>query len=103
MRGKERRRNERIPCTLPIRLTWTDGDGKDSYARGNCRDISLDGLRVETNETIPAHSYVSLRVEKVDVAGSARVRYLRRGGARNVVGLELGENLDEKKRILLRL
>ena len=96
MPGRERRRNERIPCTLPVRLTWTDEDGKDFYARGNCRDISFDGLRVETTETIPAHSYVNLRVEKVDVAGSARVRYLRRGGARNVVGLELGEKVRER-------
>jgi len=77
-------------------LTWTGEDGKDFYARGNCRDISLDGLRIETNETIPAQSYVSLRVEKVDVAGSARVRYVRRGGIRNVIGLELGEKVREQ-------
>ena len=81
---------------LPVWLTWTDGDGKDCYARGNCRDISRDGLRIETTQTIPAHSYVNLRVEKVDVAGSARVRYVLRGGVRNIVGLELGEKVREQ-------
>jgi len=54
------------------------------------------GLRVETAETIPAHSYVNLRVEQVDIADSARVRYVRRGGARNLVGLELGEKVRER-------
>ena len=93
MPGRERRRNERIPCTLPVRLAWTEADGRDSYARGNCRDISLAGLRVETTQTIPAHSYVILRVAEVDVTGSARVRYLRRGGARNIIGLELSEKV----------
>jgi PilZ domain len=92
----DKRRNERIPCTLPVRLSWTDADGSDWYAHGNCRDISLDGLRIETTETIPAHSYVNLRIEKVDVAGSARVRYFRRGTASNVIGLELGQQVSQQ-------
>jgi len=96
MPRRERRHNERIPYTLPVRLAWTGEDGRDCYARGNCRDISLEGLRVETNETIPAHSYVMLRVAEGDVTGSARVRYLRRGAARNIVGLELGEKVRER-------
>jgi len=93
MPRRERRRDERIPCTSPVRLAWTDEDGKDYYARGHCRDISIAGLRVDTTETIPAHSYVILRVEEVGVTGSARVRYWRRGGARNIIGLELGEKV----------
>jgi len=96
MPRRERRRDERIPCTSPVRLAWTDEDGRDSYARGNCRDISLEGLRVETNETIPAHSYVMLRVADGDVTGSARVRYLRRGPARNIIGLTLGQKVREQ-------
>lgn len=96
MPRRERRRNGRIPCTLPVRLAWTDENGKDFYASGNCRDISPEGLRVETTETIPAYSYVYLRVAEVDVTGSARVRYLRRGGRRNIIGLELGEKVREQ-------
>jgi hypothetical protein len=87
------RRYERIPCALPVLLAWTTEDGSDRYARGKCRDISPSGLRLETLEMIPARSYVNLRVEKVDVAGSARVRYLRRSGMGHVIGLELTQNV----------
>lgn len=90
------RRHERIPCTLPVRLIWTDERGGDRYVRGKCRDISPDGLRVETTDSIPAQSNVNLRVEKVDVAGSARVRYVRRSGMGNVIGLELSQKVRQQ-------
>ena len=93
MPGKDIRRDERIPCTLRVRLSWTDERGAERYAQGKCRDISADGLRVETIETIPAQSYVNVRVDKTDVAGSARVRYLRRSVIGNVIGLELSHKV----------
>jgi len=77
-------------------LSWTDERGAACYARGKCRDISPDGLRVETTETIPNQGYVNLRVDKVDVAGSGRVRYLRRGGVGNVIGLELSQKVHQQ-------
>jgi hypothetical protein len=95
MPGKDLRRDERIPCTLAVRLAWTT-DGSDRYARGKCRDISTAGLRVETKETIPAQGYVNLRVEKMDVAGSARVRYIRRSTVGYVVGLELNQKVRKQ-------
>ncbi len=58
--------------------------------------MSPDGLRIETAETIPAQSHVSLRVEKMDVAGSARVRYFRRGPVQNVIGLELSQKVHQQ-------
>jgi hypothetical protein len=51
---------------------------------------------VEIAETIPSGSHVSLRIEKPDVAGSARVRYFRRGPARNVIGLELSQKVQQQ-------
>jgi hypothetical protein len=96
MLRKDIRRDERIPCTLPVRLSWVESNGTAGYARGKCRDISPDGLRVEISETIPTQTQVSLRVEKVDVAGSARVRYFRRGPARNVIGLELSQKVQQQ-------
>jgi len=96
MPRKDIRRDERIPCTVPVRLSWTAPDGSNGYARGKCRDISRDGLRVETTETIPAQSQVSLRLEKVDLAGSARVRYFRRGPMRNLIGLELNQKVHQQ-------
>jgi hypothetical protein len=93
MARKDIRRHERIACTQPILLSWTGAGGADRYARGKCRDISLAGLRVEMDDTIPAQSYVNLRIEKWDLVGSARVRYSRRGKAANVIGLELNQEV----------
>jgi hypothetical protein len=96
MPRKDIRRYPRIPCTLPVRLAWTHADGTDRYGRGKCRDISPTGLRIDTLETIPAQSYVNVRVETLDVAGSARVRYMRRSGAGNVIGLELNQKVRQQ-------
>jgi hypothetical protein len=98
MARKDIRRHERVPCTLSILLAWTDPDGSDRYARGKCRDVSEAGLRVDTVDTIPAQSYVSLRIEKWDLTTSGRVRYSRRAGATNVIGLELSQRV--RKQIL---
>ena len=63
---------------------------------GKCRDISLEGLRIETRESIPTRTNVSLRVEKVDVAGAASVRYARRSGTGYVIGLELSHKIRQE-------
>ena len=77
-------------------MAWTDPDGSDRYARGKCRDVSEAGLRVETADTIPSQSYVNLRIEKWDLTTSARVRYSRRAGAANVIGLELTQKVRQQ-------
>jgi len=74
---------------MGVLLSWTGENGADLYAHGKCRDISLDGLRVETLAAIPAQSHINVRVEKMEVSGSARVRYVRRGRMGHVLGLEL--------------
>ena len=93
MARKDIRRHERIPCTLSILMAWTDPNGSEGYARGKCRDVSEMGLRVDTVDTIPPQSYVSLRIEKWDLTTSGRVRYSRRAGATNVIGLELSQKV----------
>lgn len=96
MPRKDIRRHQRIPCTLSILLGWTDPDGSDRYARGKCRDVSESGLRVETVDTIATHTYVNMRIEKWDLTTSGRVRYSRRGGATNVIGLELSQKVRQQ-------
>ena len=96
MARQDIRRYPRIPCTLTVLLGWTDPNGSDRYARGKCRDVSEMGLRVETVDTIPSHTFVNLRIEKWDMTSSARVRYSRRAGAVNVVGLELTQKLRQQ-------
>jgi hypothetical protein len=101
MTRKDVRRHERIPCTQAVLLAWTAEDGSDQYARGKCRDVSDAGLRIETFDAIPTNSLVSLRIESWDLAGSARVRYSRRGATGLVIGLELSHNV--RQQILDRL
>jgi hypothetical protein len=96
MARKDIRKHERVPCTLSVLLSWSDPDGSDRYGRGKCRDVSAVGLRVDTVDTIPPQSYVSLRIEKCDLTTSARVRYSRRAGATNVVGLELTQKIRQQ-------
>jgi|SRR5665213_64068 len=96
MARKDIRRHERVACTLSILLAWTDANGSDRYARGKCRDVSEAGLRVDTMDMIPPQSYVNLRIEKWDLTASARVRYSRRAGATNVVGLELTQKVRQQ-------
>ena len=103
MRRRDIRRHERISCTLPVRLSWADERGVQCYAQGKCRDISSDGLRIETGEAIPAQSFVNLHIEKVALAGSGRVRYLRRTGIGNVIGLELSQKVRQQLLEALRV
>lgn len=96
MARKDIRRHQRIPCTPSILLTWTDTHGFDRYARGQCRDVSEVGLRVDTVDKIPPQSYVNLRIEKWDLTTSARVRYSRRAGTGNIIGLELTQKVRQR-------
>jgi len=96
MPRKDLRRHERVPCTLSVLLGWPDQDGSDRYARGKCRDVSEAGLRIETVDTIPTHTYVNLRIEKWDLTSSARVRYSRRAGPVHVIGLELTQKVRQQ-------
>ena len=98
MARKDTRRHQRLPCTLSVLLAWTDPDGSNRYARGKCRDVSEEGLRIDTADTIPTRTYLSLRIEKWDLTSSGRVRYFRRAGATNVIGLELSQKV--RKQIL---
>ena len=85
------RRHQRIQYVGPARISWEDAQGLPKYAQGSCLDISASGLRiaVEIFEAIPIRSCVSLRLERINVAGSATVRHVARRGAKYLVGLEL--------------
>jgi hypothetical protein len=96
MPRKDSRRHERVPCSLHVLLAWSTPEGADRYARGKCRDVSEAGLRVDTVDTIPPQTYVNLRIEKWDLTSSARVRYSRRAGATNVIGLELTQKVHQQ-------
>ena len=88
-----RRRQLRAPCRVPVVIAWTDEDGTERYNAGKCLEFSEAGLRIEVPYAIPYLSYVTLRLESVGLAASARVRHVRHRGLSAVIGLELREPL----------
>jgi hypothetical protein len=90
---RDLRRHQRVQYLGPARISWEDANGFPKYAQGSCLDVSASGLRmnVEVFEPIPVRSRVSLRVDRIKLAGSATVRHVARRGAKFVVGLEMSQ------------
>jgi hypothetical protein len=87
-RGREARREERQPLTCPVQISWQRANGETCTTRATCREVSLQGARVECSEPLIARSSVYLRAPSYGLMGNATVRYCRRQGMRFVIGLE---------------
>lgn len=83
----------RIPLTGRVRVGWEDEHGYPHMAYGRCFDISATGLGLEMEETVPVRGYVNFEVIPLGFKGSASVRFVRRKGLRNVVGLDFSGGL----------
>ena len=88
--GKERRKHPRQGFERSVQLTWTDPQGRDTYARGKCVDVSSSGLGiVGLAQPIPPGTLVYLRIEGLNFTCSAIVRHSTRRGNTYGAGLEL--------------
>ena len=96
MSQKDSRRYRRIPYLGVVRVGWEDAQGYMKYAQTKCVDISAGGLRIELPEPIPMGSYVTVRADRINMAGRAMVRYKARHGAKFIHGLELSQRLREQ-------
>jgi len=95
--GKIRKRATRTSCNIPVTIGWTEDEGnRDRYMIGACVEISVTGLRIELPQPIPYLTYVTLRVDGMSLAVSARVRHSRTRGVKAVMGLELSEPIREQ-------
>lgn len=95
MGNRDLRRNERAPYSGAIEVSWAQPNGDPGFARGRCLDLSKDGLRLELPVTLPVRTVVTLRFDRIQLSGSASVRYQRRAGAKFVLGLELSQHLKQ--------
>ena len=84
------RRNQRFPFSGKVNLNWEQGS-LHATARGNCLDISHDGLCVSVREPIPVGTYIGLNIELLGFRSSASVRHIVRGVGNFKVGLELSQ------------
>ncbi len=93
MSTKDTRRHRRGLYAGPIRVSWEESSGLIKYTEAKCLDVSEGGLRVEARAPIPLRTYVSLRAEKIDLAGTASVKHVARRGAKYILGLQLSHEL----------
>jgi PilZ domain len=96
MTARNHRRHHRLPYSGYVNLSWTDTRGQVKYARTKCLDISDSGLSLEAPEPIALRSSVSIRAERLNLSGSATVRYVIRLGAKFILGLELSAAVPSK-------
>lgn len=76
-----------------VRVGWEDEQGHARVAYGRCFDISATGLGLEIEEALPVRGYVTFEVIPLGFRGTASVRFIRRKGLRNVVGLDFSGGL----------
>ena len=88
---KDHRQHERLLYGGPIRISWEDDQGLVRFAHAKCLDVSADGLRIEVAEPIPVRSRLLLRVDRMNLSGSATVRRVTWRGCKYILGLSLSE------------
>jgi hypothetical protein len=87
------RRFHRFPYNDLVRVSWQDRLGQVKYANAKCLDVSEQGISVELVEPVELRSYVSLRSDKLKLAGTAAVRYCQRKAGKYMIGLEFSAGL----------
>ncbi len=82
------RRSGRIPTHEQVAIGWDDPIGQPRFTLANCLNLSADGLSLRVNQPLAVRSYVTLRSEKLKLAGTATVKYCIRINTWYRVGLE---------------
>lgn len=87
---QNRRDTGRLLCAELVELCWLDENGRPQRRVANLEDISLSGVCLQIEGTIPSGTPVSVRYGDGELFGS--VRYCRFEGLGYFVGVELAEN-----------
>lgn len=87
------RRFVRFSNNESIRVCWRDRLDQVKYSNAKCIDVSEQGISVELVEPVEVNSYVSLKSDKLKLAGTAAVRYCRRKAGKYIIGLEFSGGL----------
>jgi PilZ domain len=91
------RRQARVEVAVPVDVMWTDRHGDERFATARSIDICESGIRIQVPEALPERSYVRLRADRINLAGSASVRSCVKKGTKFVVGLEFSGGLTWKR------
>ncbi|HVO97790.1 MAG TPA: PilZ domain-containing protein [Bryobacteraceae bacterium] len=91
MTTKNHRRHRRIPYTGPIRFSWEE-QGTPRFGAGRCIDLSEDGLRIETTQSVRPGSPLQFCAERINLSGSATVKRMERSGGKYLLGVHLPQS-----------
>lgn len=86
---QNRRETGRLLCAELVELCWLDASGRSQRRVANLEDISLSGVCLQIEGTIPVGTPVSVRYGDGELLGT--VRYCRFEGLGYFVGVELAE------------
>jgi hypothetical protein len=95
MANRDLRRQQRTPYSGAIEVSWAQPGGDPGFMRGRCLDLSKDGLRMELPVALAVRTVVTLRFDRIQLGGTASVRYMRRAGMKFIVGFELSQQLGQ--------
>ena len=93
MTTKNMRRNERMPAQERVALAWDESGGQHKFVLASCLNISETGMSIRVESPLPVRTYVSLRSEKLKIAGNAAVKYCIRRNTWYQIGLEFNPGM----------
>ncbi|MGH9648666.1 MAG: PilZ domain-containing protein [Bryobacteraceae bacterium] len=96
------RRDVRVRYRARFYLLWDEQSCQPKYAKSVCREVSERGMSLETPQSIPVGSRLSLRAESGALFGGAVVKHSTKRGLMYVVGLEFGYSLLDEAQALVR-
>ena len=96
------RRDVRVRYRAPYYLLWDERSGQSKYAKAVCNEVSERGMSLETSQSVPVGSRLSLRSESGALFGGALVKHSTKRGSMYVVGLEFGYSLLDEGLALVR-
>lgn len=82
------RREGRTDSKGKVRLTWVDEQGNPFTSRGECIDVSTNGLRIIVTARIAQGTVVQVEAKDLKVHGSACVRSCQREKLDYILGME---------------
>jgi|SRR5579872_691718 len=96
------RRDVRVRYRASFYLLWDEQSWQPKYVKAVSSEVSEHGMSLESPQSIPVGSRLSLRSESGALFGGAVVKHSTKRGSMYVVGLEFGYSLLDEAVALVR-
>jgi len=90
--AKNRRKHTRQTSDGSVTLSTAAEGVNQRFIRGRAIDVSKEGAKIETPDSLQTGSHVYLRTEHLGIMGTATVRHCEKRSAGYVMGLELDKS-----------